>query len=124
MTKDNVLRFLELLSDELLPAFDELDDWWQCDGASCSRIELFEDPCRLNTIYIRNLESDPEHRRQGHAKRLLRQVCRMAGKCAVDLSLHVEDTSKFNCLILVDWYRREGFSGDMNEMIWHHSPSD
>ncbi|WP_145389486.1 GNAT family N-acetyltransferase [Stieleria neptunia] len=124
MTTDNVLRFFEMVSGELSSAFDEPDDWWQCDGTGCSRIELFEDPCRPNTIYIRNLETDIEHRGQGHAKRLLRKVCGVAGKCEVDLSLHVEDTPKSDCRMLVDWYRREGFRGDMHEMIWHHNPSE
>ena len=113
-----------MLSDEFSPAFDAPDDWWQCDGSSCSRIELIEDPCRSNTIYIRNLETDLAHRGQGYAKRLLRKVCGVAGKCAVDLSLHVEDTRKFDCQILVDWYRREGFEGEMYEMIWHHNQSE
>ncbi|SMP77072.1 hypothetical protein SAMN06265222_12286 [Neorhodopirellula lusitana] len=121
MTEDNVLRFLTMLSEELLPAFDELGDWWQCESTGFSRVELSRDPCRSNTIYIGNLESDLEHRLQGHAKRLLRKVCSLADQCAVDLLLHVEESPTFDCQILVDWYRREGFTGDRHEMIWHHN---
>lgn len=58
---------------------------------------------------VTDLYTQPEDRRQGHAKRLLDSVCSEADGAGVTLLVAVRGTEEATTDDLCGWYRRHGF---------------
>lgn len=71
-------------------------------------------------IYISMIETpNPDNRGQGHAGRLLKQVCAVADQVQVVLRLKAEPKGLIGLSKshLIEWYRRNGFTGETVDMI-------
>lgn len=60
-------------------------------------------------VEIRSLKTEPAHRRQGHAQRLMAEVTREADRSARFLLLAVEPTGEMGLQDLANFYGRHGF---------------
>ena len=103
-------RFFSLLNAEHACGFFSVEQ----DGTSVSLLP------QDVAIYISMIETPiPDNRGNGHAGRLLKKVCAVADQVQIVLRLKAEPKGLIGLREpeLIEWYRRNGFTGETVDMI-------